>query len=82
MNDLLKVSIAGVRGVVGSSITPQVVSDFAQAFGGFVGRGQVLIGRDTRPSGAMLEQAVVSGLLSAAHRYAWVSSRPPVYFFW
>ena len=68
MNDLLKVSIAGVRGVVGSSITPQVVSDFAQAFGGFVGRGQVLIGRDTRPSGAMLEQAVVAGLLSVGCR--------------
>ena len=68
MEDLLKVSISGVRGVVGTSITPQVVTAFAQAFGGFVGRGQVLIGRDTRPSGALFEQAVVAGLLSVGCR--------------
>lgn len=53
-----------MRGVVGDSFTPQLASSFAQAFGTFVGRGVVVVGRDTRPSGAMIERAVVAGLQS------------------
>ena len=29
----LKISISGVRGVVGDSLTPELVARFAQAFG-------------------------------------------------
>ena len=64
MKEALKVGVSGVRGVVGDSFTPQVATSFAQAFGTFVGRGAVVVGRDTRPSGVMIERAVVSGLLS------------------
>jgi phosphomannomutase len=64
MREVLKVGISGVRGVVGESFTPQVACSFAQAFGAFVGRGVVLVGRDTRPSGALMERAVVAGLQS------------------
>ena len=64
VKEALKVGVSGVRGVVGDSLTPQVAMSFAQAFGTFVGRGAVVVGRDTRPSGAMIERAVVSGLLS------------------
>ncbi|MCS6771584.1 MAG: phosphoglucosamine mutase [Kiritimatiellae bacterium] len=64
MRELLKVGISGVRGIVGESFTPQIAVGFAQAFGAFVGRGSVLIGRDTRPSGLMIEYAVVAGLQS------------------
>ncbi|HMP74246.1 MAG TPA: phosphoglucosamine mutase [Kiritimatiellia bacterium] len=64
MRDTIKVSISGVRGVVGGSFTPQLAAAFAQAFGAFVGRGAVLVGRDTRPSGPMIERAVVAGLQS------------------
>ena len=64
MKEALKVSVSGVRGVVGDSFTPQVAASFAQAFGTFVGRGAVVVGRDTRPSGAMIERAVVAGLQS------------------
>lgn len=64
MSEALKVSVAGVRGVVGRSMTPQIALSFAQAFGTFVGRGAVVVGRDTRPSGAALEHAVVAGLQS------------------
>ncbi len=60
----LKVGISGVRGVVGEALTPQVAAAFAQAFGTFVGHGPVLVGRDTRPSGPMLEAAVTAGLQS------------------
>jgi phosphomannomutase len=64
MKESLKVGVSGVRGVVGESFTPQLATTFAQAFGAFVGRGPVVVGRDTRPSGTMLEQAVIAGLQS------------------
>lgn len=64
MKEALKVGVSGVRGVVGESFTPQIAAGFAQAFGTFVGQGPVLVGRDTRPSGLMLEYAVVAGLQS------------------
>ena len=54
----LKVSISGVRGVIGETLTPELVCRFAEAFGAYVGRGPVIVGRDTRPSGLMAQQAV------------------------
>ena len=60
----LKISISGVRGVVGDSLTPQLAARFAQAFGSYQGRGKVLIGQDARASGVMIKHAVFSGLLS------------------
>lgn len=64
MKETLKVGVSGVRGIVGASFTPQLAASFAQAFGTFVGQGPVLVGRDTRPSGLMIERAVVAGLQS------------------
>lgn len=64
MKDALKIGVSGVRGIVGDSFTPQLAASFAQAFGTLAGRGALWIGRDTRPSGVMVEQAVVAGLLS------------------
>jgi phosphomannomutase len=60
----LKISISGVRGVIGDSLTPQLAGTLAQAFGTYVGGGPVVVGRDTRTSGPMLEQAVLAGLLA------------------
>lgn len=68
MKQALKISVSGVRGVVGDSMTPQLAAEFAKAFGAFVGQGDVLVGRDTRPSGRMLEYAVVAGLQSVGCR--------------
>ncbi|MGH9943578.1 MAG: phosphoglucosamine mutase [Pyrinomonadaceae bacterium] len=64
----LKISISGVRGVVGESLTPTLLTRFAQAFGTYAGAGPVVIGRDTRTSGEMVRQAVVSGLISSGCR--------------
>ncbi len=61
---LLKIGVSGVRGVVGEFLTPQLACDFAQAFAGYVGRGRVVVGRDTRASGPMLQHAVTCGLLA------------------
>ncbi|MDQ3918772.1 MAG: phosphoglucosamine mutase [Acidobacteriota bacterium] len=64
----LKISISGVRGVVGESLTPTLLTRFAEAFGTYVGSGAIVIGRDTRTSGEMVRQAVVAGLLSSGCR--------------
>jgi len=64
----LKISISGVRGVVGDSLTPELIVRFAQAFGTYVGGGRVVIGRDPRTSGEMVRQAVVAGLASSGCR--------------
>ena len=60
----LKFSEAGVRGIVGDSLTPQLASSLASTFGRYSGGGRIIIARDTRKTGRMLEQAVVSGLLA------------------
>ncbi len=64
----LKISISGVRGVVGDSLTPSLLTRFAQAFGTYVGSGTIVIGRDPRTSGEMVRQAVIAGLLSSGCR--------------
>jgi len=60
----LKTGISGVRGVVGDSLTPQLLIGFAQAFGTYLKGGTVVIGRDTRPSGEMVQRALIGGLLA------------------
>jgi len=57
-------SSSGVRGIVGSGLDPAVVTKFAAAFGTFLKKGKVVVGRDSRPSGEMLKSAVISGLQS------------------
>ncbi len=64
----LKISISGVRGVIGDSLTPSLLARFAQAFGTYVGSGTIVIGRDPRTSGEMVRQAVIAGLLSSGCR--------------
>lgn len=61
---LLKIGVSGIRGVVGEFLTPALACAFAQAFGTYVGPGRVVIGRDTRASGPMLQHAVTCGLLA------------------
>lgn len=61
----LMISVAGIRGVVGDSLTPEVVARYAAAFGTFLGGGKVVLGRDSRPSGQMLEMAAEAGLRAA-----------------
>lgn len=64
----LMVSVSGVRGRVGEALTPEVVCQFAGAFGAFsIGRSKsrtVVVGRDSRVSGPMFHRAVVSALQS------------------
>jgi len=48
-----------------SEIQPEFVSGLCAAFGTYSKSGKIIVGRDTRTSGEMLQKAAVAGLLSA-----------------
>jgi len=56
------VSVSGIRGVVGDSLTVPVLVDYAAAFGRFLEGGAVVIGRDSRPSGPWVCDVVTAAL--------------------
>ena len=58
------ISVSGVRGEVGVSLDVRVITQFAMAFGTFVGGRTVVIGRDSRTSSPTLRHAVLSGLFA------------------
>ena len=57
-----------MRGVIGESLTPALLTRFAQAFGTHTGAGTIVIGRDPRTSGEMVKHAVIAGILSSGSR--------------
>ena len=63
--DGLIVSVSGIRGVIGQSLTPAVALAFASALGTHVKGGRVVVSRDGRPSGAMMGHAILAGLTAA-----------------
>src|SRR5256885_2030284 len=63
--DELIVSVSGIRGVVGQSLTPTAALAFASALGTHVHGGRVVVSRDGRPSGVMLRHAILAGLTGA-----------------
>lgn len=55
----------GVRGVANAELTPELAFRLGEAAGHFLGdkgRGRIVVGRDTRRSGEMLEAALVAGI--------------------
>lgn len=58
------ISTSGIRGIVGAGLDPVMVAGRAAAFGTFLKKGKVVIGRDSRPSGQLFKMAAVSGLRS------------------
>ncbi len=62
--ETLKVTVSGVRGIIGDSLTPEVALSFARAFGTYIKGGKVVVARDTRPSGEQLKQSICLGLLN------------------
>jgi len=61
----LRITIGGARGIVGESLTPDLIVNYSHAFGTYVDGGRVLISRDTRPSGEMVRRCVLAGLQAA-----------------
>ncbi len=58
----LIISVSGLRGVVGETLTPEVATRYVEAFAADLPPGPVVVGRDGRASGAALAQAVGAAL--------------------
>ncbi|MEO0259324.1 MAG: phosphoglucosamine mutase [candidate division WOR-3 bacterium] len=56
-------TISGLRGIIGESLTPELVARISAHFGNFSGKGEIIIGEDTRKSSEMIKSAAISGLL-------------------
>ena len=72
MSDTLMISVSGMRGLVGTDLTPELVARHAAALGawatstppGAAGARRVVLGRDARTSGPMFAHAAAAGLMS------------------
>ena len=56
------ISVSGLRGIVGETLTPEVAIRYVAAFAATIPPGEILVGRDSRPSGQMLSLAVRAAL--------------------
>ncbi len=56
------ISVSGLRGIVGSSLTPEIAIRYACAFAGELPLGSMVITRDGRSSGPLLSSAICGGL--------------------
>ena len=65
MSELPIMSVSGIRGIVGKTIDPYFVSRIAFIQTKISGGGKVIVGRDTRNSGAMLAEAAFRGIRAA-----------------
>lgn len=60
----LMVSVSGIRGIFGDTLTPEIAMRYAAHFGNFCERGKIIVGRDSRVTGPAMFNAVTAGLLS------------------
>jgi phosphomannomutase len=66
-NELI-ISVSGLRGVVGDTLTPEVAFRYAAAFATTLPDGPVLVSRDGRANGPQLLSPVIAGLLQSGAR--------------
>jgi phosphomannomutase len=59
----LMVSISGIRGIVGESLTPETIVKYAAGFAEYCKRGTIIVGRDGRITGKSIADIVVATLL-------------------
>jgi phosphomannomutase len=60
----LMVSISGIRGIVGDGLDPNTIIKYTNAYAGFIGKGKIVVGRDARITGDMVNQLVTGTLLA------------------
>lgn len=53
-------SVSGIRGIVGPAFSPSLIVNYVNAFIQLTGAKKVVVGRDTRPTGFMIENLVAS----------------------
>ena len=57
------ISVSGLRGIIGSELTPLIATRYIAAFSSTLTRGLVVVGRDGRTSGPMLSHAIAATLM-------------------
>ena len=57
------VSISGIRGIYGESLTPQNIVKYTSGFAKYLKKKRVAIGRDGRLNGELVEKIIESTLL-------------------
>ena len=62
MAEPLIISVSGLRGVVGETLTPDVAICYVTAFASLAPPGTIVVTRDSRPSGRVLAEAIHAGL--------------------
>ncbi|HUX60340.1 MAG TPA: phosphoglucosamine mutase [Ignavibacteriaceae bacterium] len=60
----LMVSVSGIRGIIGDGLDPFTIVKYASAYADFVGKGKIVVGRDARISGEMVQSLVTGTLLA------------------
>ncbi|MCX5776506.1 MAG: phosphoglucosamine mutase [Candidatus Firestonebacteria bacterium] len=60
----LMIGVSGVRGIVGETLTPELITRLGVAFGTYMNSGRIVVGRDTRVSGSMIKHSILAGLIS------------------
>ena len=60
----LMVSISGIRGIVGDGLEPNVIVRYASAYADFIRTGKIVVGRDARISGEMVNSILIGTLLA------------------
>lgn len=56
------ISVSGIRGIFGTDLTPENIARFTAAYGTWLNGGTVVVGRDSRVTGQICEDIVVSTL--------------------
>ncbi len=62
------ISVSGLRGIVGQSLTPEVAVRYACAFAADLPPGPIVVSRDGRPSGRIIADALRSALAAVGRR--------------
>lgn len=57
------ISISGIRGILGESLTSSIIIKYTRAFAAYTGCRRIVIGRDGRQHGDVIEKIVESTLL-------------------
>jgi phosphomannomutase len=60
----LMVSISGIRGIIGDGLDPEVLVKYTSAYANFIGKGTIVVGRDARITGDMVNSIVKGTLLA------------------
>jgi len=64
---VLRVSVSGIRGIIGDGLDAVTAARWAAALGAWLPSGPVVVGRDSRPTGPMIRDAVCAALASTGH---------------